>query len=77
MAMTEQLQPGWALYHSPTNNNCQDVGNSILLLLSLIICINIGINMVTLVRAGPSGRVLAGGKHSGKDLPGVTMCSYT
>ncbi|XP_010613156.1 spermatid maturation protein 1 [Fukomys damarensis] len=49
MAMAEQLQPGWALYHSPNNNNCQDVGNSILLLLGLIICINIGINMVTLL----------------------------
>ncbi|XP_021093962.1 spermatid maturation protein 1 isoform X2 [Heterocephalus glaber] len=46
MAMAEHPQPGWALYHSPTNNNCQDVGNSILLLLGLIICINIGINML-------------------------------
>ncbi|KAM6174962.1 LOW QUALITY PROTEIN: spermatid maturation protein 1 [Erethizon dorsatum] len=49
MAMAEHPQPGWALYHNPTTNSCQDVGNSILLLLGLIICINIGINVVTLL----------------------------
>ncbi|XP_002719036.1 spermatid maturation protein 1 [Oryctolagus cuniculus] len=48
MAMAERPRPCWA-YHSPNHNNCQDVGNSILLLLGLIICINIGINMVTLL----------------------------
>lgn len=60
MAMAQRPRPGWASYHyypayHQHNNNCQDVGNSILLLLGLIICINIGINMVTLVRARPSG----------------------
>lgn len=60
MAMAERPRPGWASYHSPNTNSCQDLGNSILLLLGLIICINIGINMVTLVRVGPGGRVLAG-----------------
>ncbi|XP_004638459.1 spermatid maturation protein 1 [Octodon degus] len=51
MAMAEHPHPEWALYHSPTTTttNCQDVGNSILLLLGLIICINIGINVVTLL----------------------------
>ncbi|KAB0361606.1 hypothetical protein FD754_005762 [Muntiacus muntjak] len=49
MAMTERPRPGWASYHSPNTNSCQDLGNSILLLLGLIICINIGINMVTLL----------------------------
>ncbi|XP_006863558.1 PREDICTED: spermatid maturation protein 1 [Chrysochloris asiatica] len=49
MAIVEQPQPGWASYHNPHTNNCQDLGNSILLLLGLIICINIGINMVTLL----------------------------
>ncbi|XP_075416957.1 spermatid maturation protein 1 [Tenrec ecaudatus] len=48
MAIAEQPPPEWASYHSPTNS-CQDLGNSILLLLGLIICINIGINMVTLL----------------------------
>lgn len=60
MAMAEWPQPGWASYHCPNTNNYQDRGDSILLLLGLIICINIGINMVTLVRAGLCGRVLAG-----------------
>ncbi|XP_006175859.1 spermatid maturation protein 1 [Camelus ferus] len=49
MAMAERPRPGWASYHSPNTNNCQDLGNSILLLLGLIVCINIGINMVTLL----------------------------
>ncbi|KAM9209269.1 spermatid maturation protein 1 [Dugong dugon] len=49
MAMAEWPRPGWASYHNPHTNNCQDLGNSILLLLGLIICINIGINMVTLL----------------------------
>ncbi|KAG8507116.1 Spermatid maturation protein 1 [Galemys pyrenaicus] len=49
MAMAEQPRPGWTSYHSSHTNNCQDLGNSILLLLGLIICINIGINMVTLL----------------------------
>ncbi|XP_004685154.1 PREDICTED: spermatid maturation protein 1 [Condylura cristata] len=49
MAMAEQPRPGWTSYHNPHTNNCQDLGNSILLLLGLIICINIGINMVTLL----------------------------
>ncbi|XP_048221954.1 spermatid maturation protein 1 [Perognathus longimembris pacificus] len=49
MAMAERPRPGWASYHNPNTNNCQDVGNSILLLLGLVICINIGINMVTLL----------------------------
>lgn len=60
MAMVEWPRSGWASYHSRNTNNCQDLGNSILLLLGLIICINIGINMATLVRAGLGGRVLAG-----------------
>ncbi|XP_037348703.1 spermatid maturation protein 1 isoform X2 [Talpa occidentalis] len=46
MAMAEQPRPGWTSYHNPHTNNCQDLGNSILLLLGLIICINIGINML-------------------------------
>lgn len=78
MAMVERPRPGWASYHSPNTNNCQDLGNSILLLLGLIICINIGINMVTLVRAGPGGRVLAGwlgGRPGDQGLPGVTVSS--
>ncbi|XP_004468821.2 spermatid maturation protein 1 [Dasypus novemcinctus] len=49
MAIAERPQPRWASYHSPSTNNCQDLGNSILLLLGLIICINIGLNMVTLL----------------------------
>ncbi|XP_062965272.1 spermatid maturation protein 1 [Cynocephalus volans] len=49
MAMAERPRPGWASYHNPNTNNCQDLGNSILLLLGLIICINISINMVTLL----------------------------
>nr|XP_019600715.1 PREDICTED: spermatid maturation protein 1 [Rhinolophus sinicus] len=49
MAMVEWPRSRWASYHSPNTNNCQDLGNSILLLLGLIICINIGINMVTLL----------------------------
>ncbi|XP_003791319.1 spermatid maturation protein 1 [Otolemur garnettii] len=49
MAMAERPRPGWASYHNPNTNSCQDLGNSILLLLGLIICINIGINMVTLL----------------------------
>lgn len=60
MAVAEQPWPRCASYHSPNTNSCQDLGNSILLLLGLIICMNIGINMVTLVRAGLGGRVLAG-----------------
>lgn len=78
MAMVERPRPGWASYQSPNTNNCQDLGNSILLLLGLIICINIGINMVTLVRAGPGGRVLAGwlgGRPGDQGLPGVTVSS--
>lgn len=76
MAMVEWPQSGWASYHSPNTNNCQDLGNSILLLLGLIICINIGINMVTLVRAGLGGRVLAGwlgGRPGIEGQPGVTV----
>ncbi|XP_046532603.1 spermatid maturation protein 1 [Equus quagga] len=49
MAMAEWPPPEWASYHSPNTNNCQDLGNSFLLLLGLIVCINIGINMVTLL----------------------------
>ncbi|MBV96513.1 Spermatid maturation protein 1, partial [Eschrichtius robustus] len=49
MAMAERPQPRWASCHSPSTNNCQDLGNSILLLLGLIICVHIGINTVTLV----------------------------
>lgn len=60
MAMAEQPWPRCDSYHSPNTNSCQDLGNSILLLLGIIICINIGINLVTLVRAGLGGRVLAG-----------------
>ncbi|KAK1331620.1 hypothetical protein QTO34_009578 [Cnephaeus nilssonii] len=47
--MWEQPWPRCASYHSPNTNSCQDLGNSILLLLGLIICMNIGINMVTLL----------------------------
>ncbi|XP_058903372.1 spermatid maturation protein 1 [Kogia breviceps] len=49
MATAECPRPGSALYHSPGSNSCQDLGNSILLLLGLIICVNIGINVVTLL----------------------------
>ncbi|XP_030150591.1 spermatid maturation protein 1 [Lynx canadensis] len=49
MAMAERPRPGWASYPSSSTNSCQDLGNPILLLLGLIICINIGINMVTLL----------------------------
>ncbi|XP_036123599.1 spermatid maturation protein 1 [Molossus molossus] len=49
MAMAEQPWPSCASHYSSNTNNCQDLGNSILLLLGLIICINIGINMVTLL----------------------------
>ncbi|XP_045679989.1 spermatid maturation protein 1 [Phyllostomus hastatus] len=49
MAMAEQPWPRCDSYHSPNTNSCQDLGNSILLLLGLIICINIGINLVTLL----------------------------
>lgn len=57
MAMAERPRPGWASYQNPNTNNCQDMGNSILLLLGLVICINIGINLVTLVRDGGCGWV--------------------
>ncbi|KAB1266610.1 Spermatid maturation protein 1 [Camelus dromedarius] len=80
MAMAERPRPRWASYHSPNTNNCQDLGNSILLLLGLIVCINIGINMVTLVRVGPGGRVLAawlGGGPGGQGRPRVTVSSPT
>lgn len=76
MAMAEWPRSGWASYQSPNTNNCQDLGNSILLLLGLIICINIGINMVTLVRARLGGRVLAGslgGRPGIEGLPRVTV----
>lgn len=69
MAMAERPGPGWASYHS-SNTNCQDLGNSILLLLGLIICINISINMVTLVRVGPGGRALAGWRRREAWWPG-------
>ncbi|XP_060060283.1 spermatid maturation protein 1 isoform X2 [Erinaceus europaeus] len=46
MAMAERPVPRWASYQNPHTNNCQDLGNSILLLLSLVIGINIGINML-------------------------------
>ncbi|KAB0406026.1 hypothetical protein E2I00_008719 [Balaenoptera physalus] len=36
--MAERPRPQWASCHSPSTNNCQDLGNSILLLLGLIIC---------------------------------------
>ncbi|XP_005067588.1 spermatid maturation protein 1 [Mesocricetus auratus] len=49
MAMAERPRPEWVSYQNPSTNNCQDMGNSILLLLGLIICINIGINLVTLL----------------------------
>ncbi|XP_036197395.1 spermatid maturation protein 1 [Myotis myotis] len=49
MAVAEQPWPRCTSYHSPNTNSCQDLGNSILLLLGLIICMNIGINMVTLL----------------------------
>ena len=61
MAMAERPWPRCDSYHSPNTNRCQDLGNAILLLLGLIICINIGINLVTLVRAGLGGRVLEDG----------------
>lgn len=77
MAMAQRPRPGWASYHyypayHQHNNNCQDVGNSILLLLGLIICINIGINMVTLVRARPSRMTdnAGGRRENGWDLGG-------
>jgi hypothetical protein len=76
MAMAERPRPGWASYQNPNTNNCQDMGNSILLLLGLIICVNIGINVVTLVRARLGGRVLVGWLGCGpgsKDLPRITM----
>lgn len=65
MAVAEQPWPRCASYHSPNTNSCQDLGNSILLLLGLIICMNIGINIVTLVRAGLGGRVPAGWRGAG------------
>lgn len=68
MAMAEWPPPEWASYHSPNTNNCQDLGNSFLLLLGLIVCINIGINMVTLVRVGPGRRVLVGWRGQGTGL---------
>ncbi|KAM5273531.1 spermatid maturation protein 1 [Ctenodactylus gundi] len=48
MAMAEWPRQGRASYHNP-NNDCQEVGNSILLILGLIICVNIGINVVILL----------------------------
>lgn len=60
MAMAERPRPDWASYHNCNTNSCQDLGNSVLLLLGLIICINISINIVTLVRVGPGGRELVG-----------------
>ncbi|GAB1296316.1 Spermatid maturation protein 1 [Apodemus speciosus] len=35
--MAERPRPGWPSYQNPNTNNCQDMGNSILLLLGLII----------------------------------------
>lgn len=55
MAMAERSRSEWDSYQNRNSNNCQDVGNSILILLGLIICINIGINLVTLVRDGRGG----------------------
>ncbi|XP_011813908.1 PREDICTED: spermatid maturation protein 1 [Colobus angolensis palliatus] len=49
MAMAERPRPEWASYHNCNTNSCQDLGNSVLLLLGLIICINISINIVTLL----------------------------
>ncbi|XP_066222533.1 spermatid maturation protein 1 [Saccopteryx leptura] len=49
MAMAEQPWCKSASYHSPNPNSCQDLGHFIQLLLGLIICINIGINLVTLL----------------------------
>ncbi|KAI2581083.1 spermatid maturation 1 [Homo sapiens] len=49
MAMVERPRPEWASYHNCNSNSCQDLGNSVLLLLGLIICINISINIVTLL----------------------------
>ncbi|XP_077021922.1 spermatid maturation protein 1 [Tamandua tetradactyla] len=49
MAIAERPQPGWASYPSTDTNTCQDLGNSILVLLGLVICINIGVNIVTLL----------------------------
>lgn len=78
MAMAERPRPGWASYQNPNINNCQDMGNSILLLLGLIVCINIGINLVTLVRDGGCGwGGWVGGRPGSTDLPVVTMSSYT
>ncbi|XP_037666383.1 spermatid maturation protein 1-like [Choloepus didactylus] len=49
----------WASCHSPNTNTCQDLGNCILVLLGLIVSINLGVNTVTLVRAGPGGGTLS------------------
>lgn len=77
MAMAERPRPEWASYQNPNSNNCQDMGNSILLLLGLIICINIGINLVTLVRGGGGGWGWMGGRRGYKNRLVVTMSSST
>lgn len=54
---------GERIYHgahscSGTNfRKCQDLGDSILLILGTFILLNVGINVVTLVRAGSGHRV--------------------
>ncbi|XP_037666401.1 spermatid maturation protein 1-like [Choloepus didactylus] len=50
----ERPQPTWASCHSPNTNTCQDLGNTILVLLGLVVSINLGVNTATLVRAGPA-----------------------
>jgi hypothetical protein len=65
---------GERIYHgahscSGTNfRKCQDLGDSILLILGTFILLNVGINVVTLVRAG-SG-------HRGEGTQGLFACLF-
>lgn len=53
--MGERAHHGAQVCSGTNPRKCQDLGDSILLILGSVILLNVGINVVTLVRAGATG----------------------
>lgn len=77
LAMVEQAYHGAQVCSGTNPRKCQDLGDSILLLLGSLILLNVGINVVTLVRRGLGSSVGGNLGFSGAEVGGLPPCVQT
>lgn len=74
--MGEQAHHAAPVCSGTSSRKCQDLGDSILLILGSFILLNVGINVVTLVREGPGhqGGEALGSEVGGGEVRGLLGC---